>query len=138
MKINFVITIRKENMKMIKGIEVLTTNNIYTCADWCVIGFNIFLVISFLSFMLVLICNTDEDISDTVMRIIYIIYGISAICVITFGFCTKFSHSKFDHVEYQVTISDDTSMMEFNSKYEIVNQNGKIYTIKEKENKNGK
>jgi hypothetical protein len=43
-----------------------------------------------------------------------------------------YNHSKLDHVEYQVTISDDVPMVEFNSKYEIVNQNGKIYTIKEK------
>ena len=49
MKINFVITIRKENMKMIKGIEVLATNNIYTCADWCVIGCAISVIISLIS-----------------------------------------------------------------------------------------
>ena len=46
MEINIVIIIRKENMKMIKGIEVLVTNNIYTCVDWCIIGFAISLVIS--------------------------------------------------------------------------------------------
>ena len=33
MENNIVIIIRKENMKMIKGIEVLVTNNIYTCVD---------------------------------------------------------------------------------------------------------
>ena len=49
MKINFVITIRKENMKMIKGIEVLATNNIYTCADRCSIGCAISVIISLIS-----------------------------------------------------------------------------------------
>jgi hypothetical protein len=33
---------------------------------------------------------------------------------------------------YQVTISDEVSMTEFTSKYEIIKQEGKIYTIAEK------
>ena len=35
--------------------------------------------------------------------------------------------------EYQVTISDDVSMTEFNEKYEVIKVEGKIYTIREKE-----
>lgn len=34
---------------------------------------------------------------------------------------------------YEVFITDDMSFKEFNSKYEIVNQRGEIYTITEKE-----
>ena len=34
---------------------------------------------------------------------------------------------------YEVSITDDMSFKEFNSKYEIVNQRGEIYTIIEKE-----
>ena len=33
---------------------------------------------------------------------------------------------------YKVTISDEVSMNEFMDKYEILNQDGKIYTIKER------
>lgn len=127
MKINFVVTIRKENMKMIKGIEVLATNNIYTCADWCSIGFEVSLIIAILLFLLILLCNVD-------VPYIMGICEISFICAVIFALCMGYNHSKLDHVEYQVTISDDVPAVEFNSKYEIVNQNGKIYTIKEKEN----
>ena len=35
--------------------------------------------------------------------------------------------------EYQVTIDDSISMSEFNDKYEIIEVEGKIYTIREKE-----
>ena len=35
--------------------------------------------------------------------------------------------------EYEVIISDEVSMNEFNEKYEIVEQRGKIYTIKERD-----
>ena len=34
-------------------------------------------------------------------------------------------------VEYKVTINENVSLIEFNEKYEIIEQNGKIYTIKE-------
>lgn len=35
---------------------------------------------------------------------------------------------------YEVSITDDVSFKEFNSKYEIVNQRGEIYTVISKEN----
>ena len=38
-----------------------------------------------------------------------------------------------DHIEYKVTIDDSVSMNEFLDKYEILDQEGKIYTVKEKE-----
>jgi hypothetical protein len=36
--------------------------------------------------------------------------------------------------QYKVTISDEVSMNEFNEKYEIIDQEGKIYTVREREN----
>lgn len=37
---------------------------------------------------------------------------------------------------YKVTISDEVNFVEFNNKYEIIDKDGLIYTIKEKENNN--
>ena len=37
---------------------------------------------------------------------------------------------------YKVTISDKVNFVEFNNKYEIIDQDGLIYTIKEKESNN--
>ena len=37
---------------------------------------------------------------------------------------------------YKVTISDEVNFVEFNNKYEIIDQDGFIYTIKEKESNN--
>ena len=39
-----------------------------------------------------------------------------------------------DHIEYQVTVSDDVNFTEFMSKYEVVDQEGLIYTVKERDN----
>lgn len=35
--------------------------------------------------------------------------------------------------EYKVIISDEVSMNEFNKKYEIINQEGRIFTVRERE-----
>lgn len=35
--------------------------------------------------------------------------------------------------EYKVTISDEVSLNEFMEKYEIIDQDGKIYTVRERE-----
>lgn len=39
---------------------------------------------------------------------------------------------EIDHIEYQVIINDSVSMNEFLDYYEILGQNGKIYTVKER------
>lgn len=39
--------------------------------------------------------------------------------------------------EYKATVSEDVSLVEFNERYEIVEQEGKIYTVRERENNNG-
>ena len=41
--------------------------------------------------------------------------------------------NSINHIEYKVTIDDSVSMNEFLDKYEIIDQEGKIYTVKEKE-----
>ncbi len=39
---------------------------------------------------------------------------------------------EIDYIKYQVTVSDEVSLNEFIDKYEILDQEGKIYTVKEK------
>ena len=41
-------------------------------------------------------------------------------------------HYKIDYVEHEVLINDSVSLTEFNEKYEIVSQKGKIYVVREK------
>ena len=37
------------------------------------------------------------------------------------------------YVKYNVTVSDDVNFNEFIEKYEIIEQNGKVYTVKERD-----
>ena len=41
------------------------------------------------------------------------------------------------HIEYKVTIDDTVVMNDFMEQYEIIDQEGKIYTIKEREQEKG-
>lgn len=73
-------------------------------------------------------------------KIIQIIFGISFICsfiLFIVGLsCMVFVESGTGKYTYKVTISDEVNFVEFNNKYEIIDQDGLIYTIKEKENNN--
>lgn len=41
---------------------------------------------------------------------------------------------KINYIEHEVLIDDSVSLTEFNEKYEIVRQKGKIYVVRDKEN----
>ena len=38
-----------------------------------------------------------------------------------------------DHIEYKVIVADDVNFADFMDKYEILDQEGKIYTVRERE-----
>ena len=40
------------------------------------------------------------------------------------------------YVKYKATITEDVSMTEFNDRYEIIDVDGKIYTIRERDDEN--
>ena len=68
-----------------------------------------------------------------------IIFSVLGVISIFSSFVLK-SYSTYtkelDHYEYKVTIDDSVPMKEFLSKYEIINQEGEIFTIVERENIN--
>lgn len=113
---------------MMEGITVLSENEIMNMPTWTlvitIIGFIIFAI----SFMIFAICSN---------KIIQTIFAINSICCFIFYifglFCMTFIENPTGKYEYKVTISDEINLVEFNEKYEIINQEGLIYTIKEKE-----
>ena len=64
-----------------------------------------------------------------------IILGLTVFFIsLILGITTSNIKSKeIDYIEYKVTIDNSVSMNEFLNKYEILAQEGKIYTVKEKE-----
>lgn len=114
---------------MMNGIEVLSersisigdSNVIFSVFSFCVLlGLFIFLMILVTESYGIKLLGVSSCAIVTIMSMI----------VLFAFFC-----SPSDNKEYQVTISDDVKMQEFNAKYDIIKVEGKIYTIREKEGK---
>lgn len=102
---------------MIEGVEILSMRQNY---EWVLLIMPIlYLIISILS---IIIAFREKRTSQFVFSGI-----ITFFCVILF-----FGFFKSNHIEYEVTINDNVSFTEFMDRYEVLNKNGDIYTIKEK------
>ena len=114
------------------GVEILSQKIIYeTEVCWWIIG-----LIAGIAFLIGLGISIYQ----------WVVWGFDAslipytllltIACAWFGFMGViiFEHETdtVDYVEYKVTIDDSVSMNEFLDKYEILDQEGKIYTVKEK------
>ena len=104
----------------IKGIEVLDKAEIND------IPLQGLFVVGLLVFFIVAIVGTI--ITDGEYPAAIVIISVLACCVTSFVFIRPTGEYK-----YKVTIDDTVSLNEFYEKYEIIDQEGKIYTIKFKE-----
>jgi RsiW-degrading membrane proteinase PrsW (M82 family) len=115
------------------GVEILNSEIIYetTSCPWLIalfagIGFLVSLTCCI--FYWIDVCFDAKDIAIVlVCTLVGAIIGVVAFLNITHETDTV------DYIEYKVTIDDSVSMNEFLDKYEILDQEGKIYTVKERE-----
>lgn len=109
------------------GVEILSSETIYNTIlpHWClvlgVIGACIFIYVTIQLFA------DCYDIAPWISLVVAIAFIVVAILS---GIPNK---NNIDHIEHKITIDDSVSMNELLDKYEILDQEGKIYTVKEKE-----
>ena len=115
------------------GVEILNQTTVYETKEcWGILW--VFIGAGFLISFGIAIYNWVRYGFDADL-ILLIGYVTLACCIVGFmgvGMSVHYTDT-VDYIEYQVTVSDDVNFNEFYSKYEIINQKGKIYTIKEKE-----
>ena len=113
---------------MLEGITILNefTANIFNWDVSIIVFFVTALIGSIAFFIIAAVSEEDAWLSGIIISVLIGLI-IGAGC----GSCF-FAN---EETQYQVTISEEVSMTEFNERYEIVEQNGQIFTIKEK-NKN--
>lgn len=115
------------------GVEILTSNEVavvYEAFNWS----NFWITISIIAFgalivgLIVGFYNQDGVIGVLAFAETLIIGGLM------FGPATGHTTRKPTKYEtqYKITIDDSVSMVEFLDKYEIIDQDGKIYTVKER------
>ena len=118
---------------MMEGITVLYQEPIYKiiCVNENII--NILTLLSIFIALVALISALCMSLKGTIIFSILLLINIMSFSVLdSYSITTE----EIDHYEYKVTIDDSVPMKEFLSKYEIINQEGEIFTIVERENIN--
>ena len=119
---------------MINGVEILTSNEVVSgyAFNWMVfwiIGI-IILVLLIISGIFLWIRGESDLIIIPALSVIGLFLGPSLGFV--FGYIIG---EPTDYItEYKVTISDEVLMTEFYEHYEVIEQEGKIFTIRERNN----
>ena len=70
---------------------------------------------------------------DTVQRILIILFAIAGVCSVVCFIGSFIKTDKISDAKYQVVVSEDVNFEDFMDKYEILDQDGKIYTVRERE-----
>lgn len=107
---------------MMEGVEILAEKAVYFCEPNWLLGLIVFIVISAIG--LIIGVRKDEEIFFIFGTMIGLVGGF-----LTLGFSEV--PTDINHIEYKVIVSESVSLSEFTDKYSIINQEGKIYTIKE-------
>lgn len=108
---------------MLEGIEVLNEIEIKTNSVLLIVLMITFLI---LGVTLVIISLAKDSFLMSILGLVsFIIFAIFVVLVV----CVEVPTGEY---QYQVTIDENVSMTEFFEKYEIIDTQGKIYTIKEK------
>lgn len=111
------------------GVAILSSETIYNTflpERWIAIAFLVVLVGGFVGACL---CSFSEH---PIIGVICIVLGACLWIGLLYCALTE-NKNDISHIEYKVTIDDSVSMNEFLDKYEILDQEGKIYTVKERE-----
>ena len=109
------------------GVEILSSETIYNTflpEIWIGLG----LMLGFMSVALFV-----RSISEGYDILPWIFVVLIIVCIVIASLAGTPNKNDINHIEYKVTIDDTVSMTEFMNKYEILGQEGKIYTVKERE-----
>ena len=115
------------------GVEILSSETIYEVEvyRWLIV---VFASVGLLIGLIVAIVNWIDFGFDS--DNIWLIIGCTVIGAYV-GFLgsiiSEHETDTVDYIEYKVIVSEDINFTEFMDKYEILDQEGKIYTVKERE-----
>ena len=106
---------------MLQGVEILSQKVVPITEPN-----NFILVFGWIIAIILFIAITIKVDATLGVSIFFLIFTIS------FGLSNCILQKTSDYTQYKVTISEEVNFVEFNEKYEIISQDGKIYTIKER------
>lgn len=108
------------------GVEILSQTPIMADKVTLIVILVVFIIFYIISLILILYSGaTDLTFLAPLISLL-----ITALILKPYSDMTTYETGRY---EYKVTIDDSVSMVEFLEKYEIVSQEGKIYTIRDVE-----
>lgn len=117
---------------MLEGIEVLSTFEVVTKTQFNWTAFWIVLAIMIGICAIIGLISALSGSYDWLILPIMILLGVAFGAVIGFLFGKMMETPVEYETQYKVIISEEVPMTEFTEKYEIVDQEGKIFTIRER------
>lgn len=118
------------------GIEILNEIPIYNIAEWALGTAGFILIATPLVFLIYSIIQWEDFIYVVLNAICGFFVGLFiTLLFIVFTSKADIAYDKNDveYYQYQVIVSDEVKFNEFMEKYEILEQNGDIYTIQERD-----
>lgn len=114
------------------GVEILAEEIVYAFNP-----FNIFFLLGIAFGIPIFIWIIHAAHKSHELDVELIIFSLVLVLAIGTGcgvatMATPLVDREINYIEYQVTVDDSVSMNEFLDYYEILGQNGKIYTVKER------
>lgn len=113
------------------GVEILASNEVVVEAafNWTIFGIILGFVVAFCLILGISISLMNKDWTELIACVhIGLMFG--ALFGLLFG---KLAQIPLTYAtQYKVTISDEVQLNDFLEKYEIVSQEGKIYTVRER------
>jgi len=111
---------------MIDGITILSESVYRGCDSKLGLGFAIASL--FFAIVAIKIFETDDYGVHLGIFLAFVFLFVISVAIS----CMSYRQAMYEAPEYKVTISDDVGFNEFNKKYEVVEQEGEIYTIRER------
>jgi hypothetical protein len=114
------------------GVEILATSEVVSATEfnWTMFWITAGIVVGIMFLIGTVSSATSYDLGDLFMCILFGVLVGSLLGVLV-GSGTSAPTEYETH--YKVTISDEVSMNEFLERYEILDQEGKIYTVRERD-----
>lgn len=115
-------------MELMEGLTLLSTETV-GCVNPAIMQFCgvMFVIVGLITAMVSIIAWIEFDIS-----VAFIGFAFMIIAFMVGGMCCAVADNP-QHNVYKVTIDESVSMVEFHQRYEIVDQDGLIYEIVEKD-----
>ncbi len=115
------------------GVEILSQTNIYEIDGyWWIMA--VIVGVGVINGLVFAIKEWIDCGFDWAVLLIFTLCSTAGVVLGILGFGWSVHETDtVDYIEYKVIISEDVSFVEFTNKYEVLDQEGQIYTVRERE-----